>query len=136
MGPEETEKQDQNLEPSKSSLEDIGFSVIIVMLLIILAPLFDIIGLILFILSLFGIGIPASFVLDIVAGFTIGILLYFFNQSTAGIERGIRGLMQFIKKIAPRFGAALGAESVPFLGDILPGWTILVIIEIVSKIIK
>jgi hypothetical protein len=106
------------------------------MLLIILAPLFDIIGLILFILSLFGVGIPASFILDIVAGFTIGILLYFFNQSTAGIERGIRGLMQFIKKIAPRFGAALGAESVPFLGDILPGWTILVIIEIVSKIIK
>jgi hypothetical protein len=141
MNPEEEqtqqiEQKEQISESPKISLEDIGFSVIIIVLLMILAPLFDFIGIILFILSLLGVGIPFSFVLDIIAGAVIGILLYLFNQSTAGIEKGLKGFIQFLSKIAPRFGATLGAELLPFLGDISPSWTILVIVEIIDKIVR
>jgi len=129
MNSEEAEKQ--NSELSTSSSGDIGFSVIIMALLIILASLLDAIGFILFILSLLGVGIPASWVLDAIGAFTIGPLLYLFNRSTSGIEKGLKTIL----KIAPRFGVTLFIEAIPFLGDISPSWIILVIIEIVDKFI-
>jgi hypothetical protein len=118
---------------NQSSSYSIAFDIILMVLMILIAPLLDFTGIILFILSFFGIGLVASFVLDICGAGIMGILLYFFNRSTAGLEKGITPVL---KTIAPRLGATSLLEAIPFVGDIAPGWTILVIFEIFKKIIK
>jgi len=123
----------QDSEKLESSFGDISFMSIIIVLMIIIAPILDLIGFILFILSFFGIGLFLSVILDVVGTITMGTLLFLFNKSTSGTEKAFKSIL---KKIGPRLGITASLEAIPFLGDILPSWTILVIIEIVGKIVR
>jgi hypothetical protein len=100
---------------------------LIMFLLILIAIILDTIGFIFFILDFFGIGEIPSMVLDVVGALSIGVLLFLFNKSTAGLEKGF---IPIIQKIAAKTGMTTIAEFVPLLGDVAPFWTILVIEEI------
>jgi hypothetical protein len=105
----------------------IFFISLIMFLLILIAIILDVIGFIFFILDFFGIGEIPSMVLDGVGALSIGVLLFLFNRSTAGLEKGF---IPIIQKIAVKTGITTVAEFVPFLGDVAPFWTILVVEEI------
>jgi hypothetical protein len=105
----------------------IFFISLIMFLLILIAIILDVIGFIFFILDFFGIGEIPSMVLDGVGALSIGVLLFLFNRSTAGLEKGF---IPIIQKIAAKTGITTVAEFVPFLGDVVPFWTILVVEEI------
>jgi hypothetical protein len=105
----------------------IFFISLIMFLLILIAIILDVIGFIFFILDFFGIGEIPSMVLDGVGALSIGVLLFLFNRSTAGLEKGF---IPIIQKIAAKTGITTVAEFVPFLGDVAPFWTILVVEEI------
>jgi hypothetical protein len=105
----------------------IFFVSLIMFLLILIAIILDAIGFIFFILDFFGIGEIPSMVLDGVGALSIGVLLFLFNKSTAGLEKGF---IPIIQKIAVKTGITIGAEFVPLLGDVAPFWTILVVEEI------
>jgi hypothetical protein len=100
---------------------------LIMFLLILIAIILDVIGFIFFILDFFGIGEIPSMVLDVVGALSIGVLLFLFNKSTAGLEKGF---MPIIQKIVVKTGITTIAEFVPLLGDVAPFWTILVVEEI------
>jgi len=87
-----------------------------------IALLLDLIGLILFIASFFGVGIPVSFLPDVIGGLIIGIWLFFKKGKTGGVGKGFG-------KIALKYGITQITELIPFLGDISPSWTILVLIS-------
>jgi hypothetical protein len=110
-----------------SSIVRIFFISLIIFLLILIAIILDVIGFIFFILDFFGIGEIPSMVLDVVGALSIGVLLFLFNRSTAGLEKGF---MPIIQKIAVKTGMTTIAEFVPLLGDVAPFWTILVVEEI------
>ena len=91
------------------------------------AIIFDCIGLILFVLSfIFGIGIPLSWLLDVIALVIIGSWMYWRSGSIT-VTKGT-------KKVASKFGKRLGlaflGEVIPFFGDIAFCWTIAVILEL------
>ena len=92
-----------------------------VLMLMIAVPL-DLIGIILLILSFFGVGIPLSFLLDILGMIIIGGWLLI----RTGSIKSTRGAQNVARKVLKRFGFTFLAELVPFLGDAYPGWTILV----------
>jgi len=84
-------------------------------IMLIIAILLDLFGLLCFILSFFGVGIAISFLLDIIGGLTIGLWSL--------LKKGKIGLT----KKALKHLIAQGVELIPFLGDISPSWTILVL---------
>jgi len=125
---EETQGISINLKRiDASSIVRIFFISLIIFLLILIAIILDIIGFIFFILDFFGIGEIPSMVLDVAGALSIGVLLFLFNRSTAGLEKGF---MPILQKIAVKTGITTVAEFVPFLGDVAPFWTILVVEEI------
>lgn len=95
----------------------------IIMLLI--AICLDFAGLILFVLSLVGIGLPFSFLLDLIGNLTIGLWLILKkgNPGPAGATKGFA-------KIAQKLGISTAVELVPFVGDLAPSWFLLVASEI------
>ena len=136
------------------------------LIMLIIAVFLDLIGIVFFILSFFGVGIPLSFLLDI-----LGMIIIGFWATTRTLFRGViekavgdvtekvlnvgEGL-EGIKKIqggstpgsgvskkvaktgvkfslsAIKFIIALIIELIPFLGDIVPSWTIFVIFELIQ----
>lgn len=86
-------------------------------LMLLIAIALDFCGLIMFILSFLGIGIPFSFVLDIIGGATVGLWSLIKGGQTKSVTRFLR----FVK-----FGGTQIIETIPFAGDIAPSWTILV----------
>jgi hypothetical protein len=105
--------------------------ILIVIPMLIVAMILDVAGIILFVLSLVGVGIPFSFILDIIGAVVIGGFLYLLNRSTAGIGKG---LYPVLRRLMPRLGLSFLVESIPFVGDIMPSWTILVAIEFINTI--
>jgi|GEM_PF-1486388 len=124
------------------------------LIMLIVAAVLDIFGLVCFILSLFGVGIPISFLLD-AAGFssigvwattrplvrsTIGKIGEKAGGTLGGNESSTGGsAMGGIAKKG--IGLGLGAmrlvvtfliEVIPFLGDVFPGWTFFVIMTLVE----
>lgn len=97
----------------------------ILVMLLIAIPL-DLIGLVFFILSFFGVGIPFSFILDIIGLVLIGGWLLI---RTGGVK-STKGAQEIAKKTLKRFGFTFLAELIPFIGDISPSWTILVYKEL------
>jgi len=125
---EETQGISINLKRiDASSIVRIFFISLIMFLLILISIILDVIGFIFFILDFFGIGEIPSMVLDVAGALSIGVLLFLFNRSTAGLEKGF---MPILQKIAAKTGITTVAEFVPFLGDVAPFWTILVVEEI------
>jgi len=132
---EESVKQ-KSIKQTEKFIIETSKSLLITMLDVLaleVALILDIIGIIFFILSFIGVGIPFSFVLDIIGGLIIGIYLYIKSKSTRGIEKGFLPVM---KKILPKLVAALGVESIPFLGDIAPSWTLLVFYEFIKDVLR
>jgi len=89
-------------------------------IMLIIAILLDLFGLLFFILSFFGVGIAISFLPDVIGGLTIGLWSLLKKGGTAGIQKGVM-------KKALKYGIAQITELIPFLGDISPSWTILVL---------
>src|SRR3989344_6980048 len=136
------------------------------LIMLIIAVFLGLAGIVIFILSFFGVGIPLSFLLDILGMVTIGFwattrslfrgiiekAVGDITEKVLGVGGGLEGMKNFQggsapgsgtgKKIAKmgvklglsaiRFIITLLVELVPFLGDILPGWTIFVIFELVQ----
>ncbi len=131
-------------------------------LMLTVAIFLDACGLLLFILSFAGVGIPLSWMLDAggimifgiwmvtrsilrevikgVIGKTLGKTLKDHtgtektSTSTAKMKKGIqvakKGVGRGLSLV--RFGISTVIELIPFLGDIFPSWTLLVIFEIIS----
>jgi len=89
-------------------------------IMLFIAILLDLFGLLCFILDFFGIGIAISFLPDLIGAFTIGLWSLLKGEGTAGIQKGLG-------KRALKYGIAQITELIPFLGDISPSWTILVL---------
>ena len=98
--------------------------------ILLIAITLDILGLGLFLLSALGIGIPFSWILDIIGVLIIGFFLYFSSSNIVGLEKGFSNVF---KKILPKLGLSVSLEAIPFLGDIFPSWTILVFWELIYE---
>lgn len=98
-------------------------------LMLCIAVILDSIGLSLFILSLFGIGIPLSFVLDIIGLVVIGGWMLLRSHRIAMTKKAAKVSRKFLK----RLGLAFLGEVIPFFGDIAFCWTIVVYLELKSK---
>ena len=138
-------------------------------IMLIIAVFLDATGLVLFILSFFGVGIPLSWVLTIVGALTIGSWLATRSLFRGAIEKavgnisekmlnvggGLEGAKKFQgepnqadkivdtgKKVAKtgvkvsisavRFIISLIIKLIPFLNNLFPAWTFLVIFELVQ----
>jgi hypothetical protein len=108
-------------------------SILIIIPMLMTAIVLDVAGFILFVLSWFGMGLLFSSILDIIGAVVIGGFLYLLNRSKAGVEKG---LYPVLRLILPRLGLTVLVESIPFVGDIMPSWTILVVIEFVKTIMS
>ena len=100
------------------------------LLMIGLALIFDGIGLILFILSLFGIGIPFSWILDLIGLITIGFWMFFRTGHITTTKGAQKLIKKSGKKLLKRLGLATLIEIIPFVGDIAFCWTLAVYFEI------
>lgn len=89
-----------------------------------IAIILDLIGLVFFILSFFGIGIIASWILDII-GLVIFAPWSFFRSGKIPMTKK---LLRLLKRVLP----AVGVELIPFAGDIAFGWTVYVLFELAN----
>ncbi|MBZ9572952.1 hypothetical protein KJA17_02095, partial [Patescibacteria group bacterium] len=83
-------------------------------LMLCIAVMLDLIGLFLFILSLFGIGIPLSFILDIIGLVIIGTWMFLRSGRIGMTKKAAKVSRKFLK----RLGLAFLGEVIPFFGDI------------------
>jgi len=136
------------------------------MIMLIIAIFLDVFGIICFVLSFFGVGIPISFLGDILGMMTIGFwatsrslfrgvigkAVEDITKKTLNVGGGLEGVKKFQGASAPglnagkkiaKTGLRLGLsaikfiitsiiELIPFLGDIIPSWTIFVILELLQ----
>ncbi len=102
-----------------------------------IAIILDVIGFVFFFLSLVGIGIPLSFLLDIAGLLTIGAWMYFRSGSVTVPKRTKKAGKKMAKKInktaLKRIGWVFFRELIPFFGDIAPCWTIAVYRELTKQ---
>jgi len=90
------------------------------LIILIIAIILDALGVTCFFLSfIFGIGVPISFFLDIVGMLVIVPWVLY----STGELRLTKGAMRALA----RCGLATVVEYIPFLGDISPSWSILVL---------
>jgi len=91
------------------------------------AGILDCIGLIFFILSfVFGIGIPLSWILDIIGLIILGTWMYW----RSGSVTVTKGTKKIISKTSKRLGLAFLGELIPFFGDVAFCWTLAVYLEL------
>jgi len=91
-----------------------------------IAVLLDLAGLICLILSFLGVGVPASWILDLVGFLIIGCWI-FFRSGTISTTKKAAGLLQ---KSLKKFGLAFLGELIPFFGDFAFCWTLVVYLEL------
>ncbi len=92
-----------------------------------MAIVLDLVGLIIFVLSFFGIGIPISYILDIIGVVFIGGLMFLSPSGGVVLSKGANKLTKKIaKKIGKKLGLSFIGELIPFVGDFAPFWTIAV----------
>lgn len=99
------------------------------LLMLCIAIMLDLTGLFLFILSLFGIGIPLSFILDITGLVIIGGWMFLRSGRIGMTKKAVKVSRKFLK----RLGLAFLGEVIPFFGDIAFCWTIVVYLELRDK---
>ncbi len=120
-------KESTQEEPSKITSSATGnFFSPYGVILFTLAIFFDVIGLVLFVLSFFGIGILLSWILDITALLFIGSLMFLKSGKIKTTKKTAQITKKLSKKIFKRIGLSFISEIIPFVGDILPCWTIAV----------
>lgn len=91
-------------------------------LMMTIAIILDLVGLMMLILSFVGVGIPFSFILDAIGIIFIGGWVLFFRSGKGVITKGA----------AKRLGLGTLGELIPFVGDLLPCWTLIVYFELKS----
>lgn len=123
-------------------------------IMLLVAVVLDLCGLLVFILSLFGVGVPISFLLDAAGSSSIGVWATtrpFMRSAIGKIGEKAGGVLGGKGSSAggsvaggmAKKGVGLGLsvirfivtfliEVIPFLGDIFPGWTFFVIITLVE----
>ena len=89
-----------------------------------LAIILDLIGLVFFVLSFFIVGIPASWILDVI-GFAIFAPWSFFRSGKIPVTKK---LLRLSKRVLPAFGL----ELIPFVGDVVFSWTVYVLFELAN----
>lgn len=89
----------------------------------------DLVGFLLFILDFVGIGIPLSFIPDIIGILIIGGWI-FLRTGRIGITKGAAKISQ---KAFAELGLATLGELIPFFGDLAPCW-ILLVFDILKEI--
>jgi len=94
-----------------------------------IALLFDFLGLLCFVLDLLGIGVPFSFVLDILGLALLGTWTFIHSRKIRTTAKSRKTLQKLLGKI----GLAFGLELIPFFGDVAFCWTILVYKELTAK---
>ena len=99
-------------------------------LMFFIAGVLDSVGLVFFVLSFFGIGIPLSFVLDILGFIIIGGWIFIRTGQIKTTKKTAEAAKKIAKKAGKRFGITFLVELIPFLGDISPSWLILVFFEL------
>ncbi|MFA5877900.1 MAG: hypothetical protein WC845_00865 [Candidatus Staskawiczbacteria bacterium] len=130
-------------------------------IMLITALILDGCGLVLFVLSLFGIGIPFSFLLDLAGATSIGIFTLTSGivknavgniagkageamAGSNGGEEGAAGKAGNMATGVAKKGARVGLgitrfiitffiELIPFIGDIFPTWTLCVIFTLIEE---
>lgn len=133
MMPEENEATPEPTEgveeENQKQFEELGkFLTVEAIIMLPTALLFDVIGLILFILSFFKIGIPISLIFDVIGLIVFGgwmLIRALIKGQGVGIvttKRGRRALGKFLK----RLGLSFLGEIIPFFGDIAPCWSLAV----------
>ncbi len=98
-------------------------------LMLSIAIILDLLGLILFILSFFIVGIPLSFILDIIGLVVIGGWMFL----RSGKIKMTKKAAKVSQKILKRLGLAFVGEVIPFFGDIAFCWTLVVFLELRAK---
>jgi hypothetical protein len=125
--------QIQSEEKTISSFNLNIFELLVALFMLMIAFVLDLASFALFILSFFGIGIPLSFVLDIIGALTIGIWYFWRHKKFLALQKNFFQKLIF-NKVNLKFFSFLGLESIPFLGDFLTSWTILVCWEIINML--
>jgi len=97
-------------------------------LMMFLAIVIDLVGLVLFILSFFGIGIILSGISDILGLLFIGSWMF----ARSGNITATKGAKKLGQKFFKRLGASFLGELIPFFGDVAPCWTLAVYFELRS----
>jgi len=100
------------------------------LIMFMIAGLLDLAGLIIFILSLFGVGIAISFIPDIIGLVFLGSLMYFRAGHVTISKSGGKIIKKSGRKILKRLGLSFMGELIPFFGDIAFCWTLAVYFEL------
>ncbi len=132
------QKQDENPSPEQEPQEESqeaqetsnGLGSLVSpegMVMLALAIFFDLMGILLFFLSLFGIGIIISWLCDALALLMIGGWMFFklATKSAPGLGQSQKGKITN-RRVLKRLGIAGVIEMIPFVGDIWPSWIIAV----------
>ncbi len=122
------EKPKDRAEETAHEIQKIGnFLSLYGIILFLLAIVLDLVGLVVFVLSFFGIGIPISYILDIIGIVFIGGLMLLSPSGGVVLSKGANKLTKKIaKKIGKKLGLAFLGEIIPFVGDFAPFWTLAV----------
>ena len=121
------EAQEDKEEPVRKTRKNVGALFTpegVVMMFI--AAMLDLTGLGIFLLSLLGIGIPLSFLLDITGLLIIGGWTLLRSGSASTTKQAAK----LGKKAFKRLGLGFLGELVPFFGDIAFCWTLVVYLEL------
>lgn len=129
---EEEEKEENPVEAAARKTGSLTTPEAILMFTI--SGALDALGIVIFILSFFGIGLFLSYITDFIGLVSIGFWMYVRSGQTNVPKRRRRGAQKGAKKVGSRIGKRLGlaflSEIIPFLGDIAPSWTIAVYFEL------
>ena len=98
----------------------------IAIIMFLIAGMLDMVGLILFILSFFGIGIPLSYIPDIIGLVLLGPLMYLSTGKITVTQGAQKVIKKPVGKVLKRLGLAFLGELIPFFGDIASCWTLAV----------
>ncbi len=119
-------------EEAANEIERIGnFISLYGIIMFSMAIVLDLVGLILLVLSFLGIGIPLSFIPDVIGLVFIGGLMLLSPSGGVVVSKGANKLSKKIaKKIGKKIGLSFLVELVPFVGDIAPSWTVAVYLHL------
>ena len=116
------------MEEGALNIQKIGnFISLFGILMLSMAIFLDFIGFILLVLSFFGIGIPLSFIPDLIGLVFIGGLMFLSPSGGIVLTKGADKLTKTLaKKIGKKLGLSFIGELIPFFGDAMPCWTLAV----------
>lgn len=136
MAEEPTSEEPTSEEPTEEEIEAIGikrmgaFFSPEALVMFMIAGSLDLAGLVIFILSLFGVGIAISFIPDIIGLVFLGSLMYFRTGHVTISRSAGKTIRKSGRKIFKRLGLSFVGELIPFFGDIAFCWTLAVYFEL------